>query len=59
MNGQSVEGQTVHEVLQLLLNSHYQLELTIQLPSDYSSNDDNNIYGESALISDINGSNDL
>ena len=49
----------MHEVLQLLLSSHYQLELTIQLPTDYSSKDDDDIYGESLLISDVTESHEL
>jgi len=51
VNGQSVEGQTAHEVLQLLLDSHYQLELTVQSVNDHSSSD-NNDYSKSPLISD-------
>lgn len=46
VNGVSVEGQTVHEVLQMLLNSHYQLELTVQLPADCSSSDHEDTYGK-------------
>lgn len=58
VNGQSVEGQTAHEVLQLLLNSHYQLELTVQLPNDESSGD-NDECSKSQLISDVTGSHEL
>lgn len=58
VNGESVEGQTVHEVLQLLLNSHYQLELTIQLPTDCSSSDDDT-YGEPLSVSIVTGSHEL
>ena len=53
-----MEGQTVHEVLQLLLSCHYHMELTVQLPSDYSSSDDDT-YGKFLLISDAIGSHEL
>ena len=53
-----MEGQTVYEVLQLLLNSHYQLELTVQLPNDDCSGD-NDEYSKSLLISDVTGSHEL
>ena len=56
VNGESVEGQTVHEVLQLLLDSHHQLELTIQLPHDYTDHD---THGEFTLINDVTRSHEL
>ena len=57
VNGASVERQTVHEVLKLLIESHHQLELTVQLPTDYSTD---HPYGESLLISEvITGSHEL
>ena len=47
-----MEGETVHEVLQLLMDSHYQLQLTVQLPNDYCSSDDDT-YSKFLLMSDV------
>ena len=41
VNGEAVGGQSVHEVLQLLLNSPYQLELIVLPPvTNTTDNDD-------------------
>lgn len=41
VNGVSVVGQSVHEMMQLLLNSQYQLELVVLPPTtDTTDNDD-------------------
>ena len=46
VNGEPVEGQTVHEVLQLLLNSSYQLELIVLPPVTNTADNDDESKGE-------------
>jgi len=50
INGEPVEGQTVHEVLQLLLNSSYQLELIVLPPVTNTTDNDDESKGRALWI---------